>query len=260
MIYAAFAVWLFLILFAGVGVYRLWTRLVSPAWVNWVLLPGTIVSEMAYIFGCLITGGEIRRAKLLSVPGKAGRDDGEARTDVAPGIKVLGPLVAGLLPLLSGIGTMLLARELLGDRTIEAFAVHTLPAGGLPKALPTSWASFWNHLGRQIALLRQMCETLAGHDWLDWRGVLFVYLAACLSVRLSPVTRPMRPTLAAAVVISGGIALAGLVWDGMTGLLEGEIWWLMTFVWSLLLTLLSGTLILRGLVALARILAGRRRA
>ena len=69
MIYATFTVWLFLVLFVGAGVYRLWSGMVRPAWVNWALLPGTVVSEMAYIFGCLITGGAIRRATLLDVPG-----------------------------------------------------------------------------------------------------------------------------------------------------------------------------------------------
>ena len=83
MIYAAFTLWLVLILFAGIGVYRLWTKLVKPAWVNWALLPGTVVSEMAYIFGCLITGGEIRRAKLMpDGGGRKGNTDGEPATQV----------------------------------------------------------------------------------------------------------------------------------------------------------------------------------
>ena len=56
MVYVEFTVWLLLIVFCSIAVYRLWTGMVRPAWVNWVLLPGTVVSEMAYIFGCLITG------------------------------------------------------------------------------------------------------------------------------------------------------------------------------------------------------------
>ena len=73
MIYAAFTVYLLLIIAMGLGIYRQWTSLVKPAIVHWALLPGTFVSEVAYIIGCLITGGEIKRAKLMDNGGAAGK-------------------------------------------------------------------------------------------------------------------------------------------------------------------------------------------
>ncbi len=88
MIYATFSVWLVLTLFAGMGVYRLWTRLVKPTYVHWALLPGTIVSEMAFIFGCLITGGEVKRAKLIEGPG-GGKGKSSSRT------KAMHPRITG---------------------------------------------------------------------------------------------------------------------------------------------------------------------
>ena len=77
MIYAAFSVYLLGILFTAMGVYRLWAGIVKPGRVNWALLPGTVVAEMAYIFGSLITGGEIRRAKLMDA-GKGGPGRGKS--------------------------------------------------------------------------------------------------------------------------------------------------------------------------------------
>jgi len=87
--------------------------------------------------------------------------------------------------------------------------------------------------------------------------VLFVYLAACLSIRLSPVTRPMRPTLAAAVIISALIALLGVIWRRVDGLVD-DAWPLLTYIWASLLFLLVVTLLARGIVALVRILAGKK--
>ena len=60
-IYIWFVIWMFLLLAMAAGVYALLARLMSPAAVQWLLLPGTLVSEVAYMFGMLITGGEIRR-------------------------------------------------------------------------------------------------------------------------------------------------------------------------------------------------------
>ncbi len=258
MIYAAFTLWLLLILFTGVGIYRLWTKMVKPGWVHWALLPGTVVSEMAYIFGCLITGGEIRRAKLIEMPGATGTGSKtEPTTDAAPGLKLIGPVLASLFAMIACIAAILLARRLLGASIIENFTANRgLFTGGLPQRLPTTTDEFWGQLNGQIALLRQMCRTFGGDAWFNWRGVLFVYLAACLSVRLSPVTRPMRPTLGAVIAIAAGIAVVGLIWRRFSSLMD-DIWPLLTYIWASLLFLLVVTLIIRGIVGLIRILAGK---
>ncbi|MEI7835205.1 MAG: hypothetical protein WCK05_02195, partial [Planctomycetota bacterium] len=65
MLYVTLALWLFGLLLMGHGIYRLLGGIGRPAWVHWVLLPGSLVSAMGYIFGSLITGGEIRRASLM---------------------------------------------------------------------------------------------------------------------------------------------------------------------------------------------------
>jgi len=258
LIYAAFTLWLILILFAGVGIYRLWTRMVRPAYVHWALLPGTVVSEMAYIFGCLITGGEIRRAKLIEMPtAKAGKGDAEPSTDASPGLKVIGPVLASLLAVVACVAAILVARKALGARVIEQFAIDNgLFSAGLPQSLPMSWNEFWLQVDDQVILLRHICETYGSREWFDWRGVLFVYLGLCLSVRLSPVTRPMRPTLAAVVVIAAVIAIVGLVWPRFSGLML-DIWPLLAYIWASLLLLLVVTLLINGIVALVRVLAGR---
>jgi len=82
-IYAAFTLWFFLILFVAIGVHRLWAGLVGARPVGWALLPGTLVAEMAYILGCLITGGEIRRANLFPTRGgpRGGGEAAEPRTE-----------------------------------------------------------------------------------------------------------------------------------------------------------------------------------
>jgi len=257
-IYAAFAVWLFLALFVGAGIFRLWTALLPPRWVNIALLPGTVVSELAYIFGCLITGGEVRRAKLVDgggggkgrgkVKGDAG--DGGPTSDASPGLKGLGLVLASLLAIAACGAGILLVHSLLGEPVMQKFDAR------LPQDVPAGWDAFWFHLSKQVSLLRQTSETYGDLSWLDWRVPLFVYLALCLSIQLAPVRRPMRPTLAAVVLIAALIALIGVLSSRFRGLID-DVWPLLTYVWSSLLLVLAVTLVIRGVVGLVNILRGK---
>ncbi len=255
MIYAAFILYLVLIVFTAIGVYRLWTGLVRPAWVNWVLLPGTLVSEMAYILGCLITGGEIRRAKII--PSGQGSADGAPAAEASGGLRYVRPLVASLLTLLACSAAIVVLHGLLGDPVIQKFVLSdTWRLAAAPKELPGSWPGLWEQLGAQMHLLRRMLETLWEVDWTDWRVPVFVYLAACLSVRIVPVGRDLRAALGAVGLTAGLVALAGGVSDAWGDLLS-DAWPLLTYIWANLLLLLVVTLLIRGIVALVMILAGK---
>lgn len=262
MIYLAFSVYLLGILFVGRGIYRLWADLLRPAAVNWALLPGTIVSEMAYIFGCLITGGEVRRARLIDTGGAArgaGAEPSEPATEAAPKLRYVGPLVAAFAAVVACGAGIVLVHALLGKPVISTFAYGLdarLGLLALPQRLPASTDAFWDQAHTHVDLLRRMGRTWIELDWLNWRVPLFVYLATCLSVRLAPVRRSLRATLGAVVALAGLIAAVGAVWDRFDRLME-DLWPLVTYLWASLVLLLAVTLIVRGAVSLARALLAR---
>ena len=264
MIYAAFSVYLLGIFFVAMGVYRLWADMLRPRWVNWALLPGTVVAEMAYIFGCLITGGEIRRAKLMG-DGPTDRrrskkapaaDEAEPTTESTPRLRYIGPVVAAFMTILACGAGIVLVHALLGEPVIAEFVAGTNPMltqAELPKRLPTSTGEFWEQVNTHVDLLRRMAGTWLDLDWLDWRVPLFVYLATCLTIRLAPVRRSLRASLAAAVAMAVLIGLTGLVWRQFSGLMD-DVWPLLTYIWASLLFLLTVSLIARGGVGLTRAL------
>jgi len=256
--YVALTFWLFLILFAGIGVYRMLGSFGNSRWVDWALLPGTLVSEMAYILGCLITGGEVRRARL--VPSGKGGSSAAPGAEAAPRLKVIGPILAALVAIVVCMAAIVVLHALLGEPILTPFSAPSLvplaSQSALPKSVPTSWDGLWEALHGQLGLVRRMAETWGRADWLDWRVPLFVYLALCLSIRLAPVSRPVRPTLAAAVAIAVAIALAGLVSTWFDGLI-GKVWPLLTYIWTSLLLLLLLTLLVRGIIRLAAVLTGK---
>jgi hypothetical protein len=253
LIYAAFSIYLLGIYFAGQGIYRLWADVVKPRWLGWALLPGTVVSQMAYIFGCLITGGEVRRAKLMDGGDRrrgGGGEDGEPATEATEGVRFLGPAVAAFMSIVACGAGIVVAHSLLGEPVIREFI--GLGRTELPKAPPTSLNQFWDQLTAHLHLLRRMAEVLPELNWRDFRVPLFVYLTICLLIRLAPVRKSLRATLAAVLLLAGLIALVGLIWDRFDGLLRNDLWPLVTYLWSLLLLLLAVTLIFRGLVGLVR--------
>jgi len=259
-IYAALSVYLLGILFAAMGVYRLWAGMVRPRWVNWALLPGTVVSEMAYIFGCLITGGEIRRAKLMGAGGggarggkSAGASEAEPTTEAEPKLRSVGPIVAALMSILACGAGIVIAHAVLGEPVIEQFAAggDTPRLTGQLKALPKSTGQLWDQIYCQVDLLHRMAQTWTELNWLNWPVPLFVYLATCLTIRLAPVRRSLRASLAAVVVAAGIIALIGAIWKRFDGLVD-DIWPLVMYVWSSLLFLLAVSLVIRGGVGLVR--------
>jgi hypothetical protein len=263
LIYVAFTFWLFLLLFAGAGVYRMLGRLTRPRWVDWALLPGTIVSEMSYIFGCLITGAEIRHARLIRPDsGGAGSSDPSGpQTEATPKLKVVGPVIAALVAIVGCMVAMVLLHALLGGPVLGEFIAGPgiIPSGqALPRTLALTWDGFWDALRGQVSLMQRMAETWIAGDWTNWRVPLFVYVALCLSIRLAPVSRPVRPTLLAAVLIAVVIALIGLISSGFRNLMA-DIWPLLTYVWTSLLLVLALCLLVGGVIHLVSVLTGRRR-
>ncbi len=258
--------YLLCIVFAAMGVYRLWAEMLRPRWLNWALLPGTVVSEMAYIFGCLITGGEVRRARLMGGAGRAGRGKARSSPDVAgptteaePNLRVIGPIVSAFMSVSACGAGIVVAHAAVGGPVISKFAPagEVFVLGQALQSLPGSWAAFWAQLRAQVDLLQRMAATWTQLDWLDWRVPLFVYLATCLTIRLAPARRSLRATLAAVVVAAGMIAVIGQAWKGFGAVME-DLWRLVMYEWALMLFLLAVTLVIRGAFALTRgLLAGQ---
>jgi len=252
-IYVWFVLWMFLMLAMAAGVYALLVRLMSPTVVQWVLLPGTIVSEVAYMFGVLITGGEIRRRVL---PGKEGGGDGVASTGGKP--RTFGAVVASVLSIVAVVATLVWAYKLLDEPVIGKFiglGLTQLGKSGVSSFGELSGV-FWEQVRNQVSLLERLTGTLTKVNWFDWRVPLLVYLTLCLSVRMWPAGRPIRPTLIGVVILAGVIATIGAIWTRFESLLS-DLWPLLTYVWTSLLLLLVLALAITGATALVRALSGK---
>lgn len=248
MLYAALTLWMFVIVFSAWAVHHLWSRLVQPRVVNTTLLPGTLVSQLGHILGLLITGQPVRNAALM------GDDDaGAPRADPPekPRIPIAGPIITALLPLVACAGGLVLASRWIGGPVVRSFAVSETVE--VARGLPTSLPAFWALLRSTLTTAESVLGAIVHADWTTWPAPLFVYLAICLTVRMTPLEENRRGAI-------GAIALSGLVIGLLAQVIPGvesgvlASWPTLSFVVGMLLSLLILTLLISALASLARIL------
>lgn len=244
MIYVAFSFWMFMILLAGMGLYRLWTRQFGHGLVDWLLLPGTACSELAYANGLLLlgrpaAGGIISSSGNSYAPGQV--PTGQFRFFVSA--------FASLTGLAGGCIALCLVAKWLGGPILLQFALGG-SAGSLPVEIPHNFTI----LGDQWRLLSFFGRTIARQDWTNWQMPVFAYLTICLAVRLGVIRHDWRTALmtnAAALGLLCGLHSIGVI-DIKSSL--KYVWPLLTYVWVILMTMLILTLVIRGLVDLIHII------
>ena len=250
-----FAFWLFAIVLAARGTLKLWTGMVPPRIVAWVLLPGSLASELSYYLACLLAGAEFRPGKLLDGNG----DKPTSGVAAKSGTPYLTPLLIGLLPLVVCLALILLLSYGFDHPVFRSLYFADIDATRTPPYLGEG--TIWTLLIEQVRILRGMCEGLAGTlsdwPWRNWRGWLFEYLMICLVLRMAPSRRPLRPTLIGVAVMAA--LIAAVVAAGSPGAKwMTDIWPLLSYTWATALLLLCVTLAIRGIVSLVKILVTGR--
>lgn len=247
MLYAAFTFWLLVIVFSAWGVHALWSSLIRPKVVNGILLPGTLVAQLGYVLGLLVTGNSVQNLSLM------GEDEaGEPQTQPPEShrLPVIGPIVLGLLPWLACTIGLYFATAYLGGGVF---------GGGervvaLQQILPQSLGGFWNLLRHMIDLMDVLVRIVWGAEWLQWRTVLFFYLATCLTVRMSPIDGNRRGALCAILLTGLTVGLLGAFIPAVQNWVL-DLWGLLSFAAAAALVLLLGSLLVTGVVRLVRLIA-----
>jgi len=249
MIYAAFMLWIFFLAVTGLGLYRLWTRLAGGAVVDWLMLPATIPSELFYSLGRIATG----RPAYGGLISPQNPDEDACRHAISGKRGFMVSVLSSFLAT-SGIMTCL---GILVDR-LGISVIEKVVSGGdsikiLPVEFPVSLATFWDTARIQVDLLENLLSSLIGLDWQDWQIPVFIYGASIFAVRLVPARHDPKASIATALLMGGVFVTAAAMFEGANQLLETTVWYVLTFIWSMLLLLLFLTLLFMGIYNLARL-------
>ncbi len=247
--YAAMTFWLLVIVFAAMGVHQLWSSLIQPKVVNSILLPGTLVAQIGYMLGVLITGGTVNNTALIKDD-----DSGEPQTgtEEKPKVPLVGTILIALLPMIGCAAAIYWSARYFGESVLAGMEKSTLQQVALPTTIP----HFFDLLRASVTLVENLVIVVRAQDLGDWQQLLFLYLAICLTVRMAPLTGNVRGSLGA-IFISGVLMyLLGRIMQTGTGPF-GTAWPLITFSVAVLLFLLIVSLLLRALVSLIKTVSGQ---
>ena len=245
MIYAALTFWLLVIVLMAWGVHRLWSGMIKAKVLNTVLLPGTLVAQIGHVLGLLVTGATVTNTTLYK-DDESG--DPETTTNPEPKIPVVGPVVIGLLPLLAcGTAIYFVAHEW-GQPILANVTVSPVRPD-----LPTTLAGMWQLLRDQITLVESMVTATSVAEFAGWQTWLFLYLLACLSVRIAPFPGNLRGALGAILVLGIGAATIASLFDVADPRVQNA-WAVLNLTVAALLFLLLTSLLVRGTVGLVQVL------
>lgn len=245
MIYLALALWTMLTLAGGLAIYHLLVRLLGPRLSDWLLLPATVVSELAWAVGILLTGRPAAGG-LISYAGST----------AAPGQRPTGKwgflisMLAALTSLAAGFAVFCALVQWIGEPVVKAMALtdktetmgHVFGLGTRLQELPKTWDEFVDLLGYQFTLMGRWFRAWGEQDWTHWQTPVFAYLGVCFTIRLGQVRHDWRAALLTAAALMGVIALLGLLGTGVGDYLEGagcKVWFLLNFLWATVLVLLA---------------------
>ncbi|MFN0137329.1 MAG: hypothetical protein ACKVS9_14595 [Phycisphaerae bacterium] len=249
MLYAALTFWIIVIVFAAWGVHTLWSDMVKPRVVNAVLLPGTLVAQLGHVLGLLITGNSVQNTTLM---GDDERGEPQSETPEQSRVPVVGPILTGLLPLVACCGCLYMAAYWWGGSVLSGMMQQA--AVQVPQVLPTTLPAVWELLRTLITVSETMLNSIIRADLANWSTVLFLYLAVCLTVRMTPMEGNRRGALAAIFFAGLIVALLASFSPRVQTFLQSS-WPILSFAVGMLLFLLMVSLVVRGVVGLARVLA-----
>ncbi|MCG3181368.1 MAG: hypothetical protein BIFFINMI_03755 [Phycisphaerae bacterium] len=258
--YLALTFWMMVALLEAYGIFKLFEGIVRPRWIHLVLLPGTVVAETGHFIAALLTGAPVQDAKLVS-------DESIADAGKAPpaksGVPVLSPLLIALLPIVAAMTIIyLLYRGGVDDGVVSSFSSNVgflrVLHGDSGLAQELGW-----RLGDWFGLAHGVlsgCQSLLGalpfEDLADhWMGWLFIYLTACLAIRMVPLRHKLRSGMAAILLVGAFCWLLGLIEKVNDGI--HAAWPLVAYVIALLTVLLGIALLVRGAIALGFVLADK---
>jgi hypothetical protein len=128
----------------------------------------------------------------------------------------------------------------------------------LPKHLPKSLDTFWHLARTMIDLLQGAAAVWTGAHWNQWRTWLFAYLTVCLMVRLTPLSKDVRPALFGVALfgVAGWLISYFTSWTWPAERLA-RFWANWSFLVANLLLLLLASLMVAGLIGLYGIVKGQ---
>ncbi|WP_096894175.1 hypothetical protein [Candidatus Scalindua japonica] len=247
-VYLAFAFGFIVIVFTSFGIERLWSKYLNTKIVKTFLLPGTIIHELSHTFLCLITGTTIKELNIFKIENSGIQHD-------RPKVPYLFDFFIATSPIF-GCAFVLILTSIILRNPIQ---VHE----SLPNEMKFSMKLVFDYAKNFLDIIWLTLDTFWKSGFKSISSILFIIASIIFAVSMAPHKSDIKYIVLGFLII--GTALFSLEMFGIS-LLDYK-WWdqalqnswrIVTYIISLLLTILFITSVIIGFIKGIKLTLGHK--
>ncbi len=238
-VYLAFAFGFIVITFTSFGIERLWTKYLNLKIVKTFLLPGAAVHELSHAFLCLVTGTTIKDLNIFKL------DNGDGLQYDRPKAPYLFDFFIATSPIFGCAFVLILTSIILGN-PIQV-------SESLPNEMTFSMKLVFDYAKNFLDMIRLTLNAFWKIGFHSISSILFIIASIIFTVSMAPHKRDIKYIVLGFIILGTilfflelfEISLLGYKWWDQA--LENS-WRIVTYIISLLITILFITSIIVGII------------
>jgi len=244
----AFAFGFIVLVFTSFGIEKLWSKHINVKAVRFFLFPGAVIHELSHAFICLITGTTIKELNIFKL------ENGSIQYD-RPKIPFLFDFFIATSPIFGCAFILILISIILGNpiRVDET----------LPNEMTFSIKIVFDYAKNFLDMIWLTLNAFWKSGFRSISSVLFIIASIIFTVSMAPHKSDIKYIVLGFIIL--GSALFALEWFGVS--LLGYKWWdkalddswrILTYVISILLTILFISSIIIGMIKGVKLTFGHK--
>ncbi len=248
-VYLAFAFGFIVIIFASFGIEKLWSKYLNIKIVKSFLFPGTVIHELSHAFLCLITGTTIKDLNIFRIKNSGGLQNDR------PKVPYLFDFFIAISPIFGCAFVLILTSIILGN-PIKV-------SESLPNEMSFSMKLVFDYARNFLDMIRLTLNAFWEIGFHSISSILFIIASIIFTVSMAPHKRDIKYIVLGFIILGTilfflelfGVSLLGYKWWDQA--LENS-WRIVTYIISLLLTILFITSIIIGIIKGIRLTFGHK--
>jgi len=248
-IYLAFAFGIIVIIFASFGIEKLWSKYLNLKIVKLFLFPGTVIHELSHAFLCLVTGTTIKDLNIFKLENSGGLQHDR------PKIPYLFDFFIATAPIF-GCAFILILTSIILRNPIQV-------SESLPNEMVFSMKLVFDYARNFLDMIWLTLNAFWKIGFTSINSILFIIASIIFTVSMAPHKRDIKYIVLGFIILGTilfflelfGVSLLGYKWWDHA--LERS-WRIVTYIISLLLTILFITSIIIGIIKGIRLTLGHK--
>lgn len=248
-VYLAFAFGFIVIIFTSFGIEKLWSKYLNAKIVKTFLFPGSVIHELSHALLCLVTGTTIKELNIFKLENSGGMQHDR------PKVPYLFDFFIATSPIFGCASVLIIISIILGN-PIQV-------SESLPNEITFSMKLVFDYAKNFLDMIWLTLNAFWKIGFHSISSTLFIIASIIFTVSMAPHKRDIKYIVLGFIILGAvlfflelfGISLLGYKWWDQA--LESS-WKIVTYIISLLLTILFITAIIIGIINGIRLTLGHK--